>query len=689
MTTLSRRRFLKGAVALGAGAVLYRYAGGWTIVTRAAGPETRQLRLIHTNDHHARIEPASFRIGGTSAAPINRNFGGVARRKTLFDQIRAEAGGAADRLFLDAGDYFQGTLYFNVYNGKADRFFYNRLGYAAGAIGNHEFDKGDQTLADFISGVPIASGQPAEPLRFPLVAANMTAAPASPLAALYQEEIAVTAANAGTEAGAVGKWCKRAIVTMPSGAKIGITGLITVETSNIASPSAAISFDPNYAAVVNAQAAALKAAGCVAVIVLTHIGYEADKLLAPQLRGVSLIIGGHSHTPLLPTVPSGTPQPFGTTSQGPYPTVATDADGKTLPIVQDWQWGLWVGDLTIGLDANGEVTQIVSGTVRPVWADGLGAPPRALLPGEEAEIAPNADFQTAITATFKPGVDALGNAVIGTSAKVLSNANARATENELGNFIADAIRTQVAKFADNTPTIPLVSIINGGGIRANIDAGPITVGEVITVMPFGNTVSRVTVTGAQLKAALENGVSALQPGAALDASRNPVGSGRFPNVSGMRYTVDVRRPAAQAAQAATGTQPAIPARPGQRITSVEILERQQDGTDKYVPLDLAKTYRVATLNFVMNGGDGYEVFAPLRSGATDNSADPSVGRGTGQIDSGLIDADVVQDYIRAQPNGTVDPKLEKRITVIRAQLNLPLIGKNAGIAAQPAVTAGD
>ena len=174
MPNLSRREFLKGVVALGAGAVLYKYSdGSYRIAIASAGAVTYQLRIIHTNDHHAHIDPVTLTIGKT---PDNkdaiRNFGGVSRRKTLFDQIRAEPLPAdplkQDRLFLDAGDVFQGTLYFNLYEGAADHWFYNRLGYHAVAVGNHEFDKGDQTLADFISG-------PAgEPSTFPVLSANIT-----------------------------------------------------------------------------------------------------------------------------------------------------------------------------------------------------------------------------------------------------------------------------------------------------------------------------------------------------------------------------------------------------------------------------------------------------------------------------------------------------------------------------------
>ena len=113
MTIMNRRQFLQGVVALGAGAVLYQYSdGSYRIAFANAGAVADQMRVIHTNDHHARIEPVSVSLGSGNS----RNFGGVARRKTLFDQVRAD-NTVEDKLFLDAGDVFQGTLYFNLYEG--------------------------------------------------------------------------------------------------------------------------------------------------------------------------------------------------------------------------------------------------------------------------------------------------------------------------------------------------------------------------------------------------------------------------------------------------------------------------------------------------------------------------------------------------------------------------------------------
>jgi 5'-nucleotidase len=120
-----------------------------------------------------------------------------------------------------------------------------------------------------------------------------------------------------------------------------------------------------------------------------------------------------------------------------------------------------------------------------------------------------------------------------------------------------------------------IAIQNGGGVRASIDAGPITMGEVLTVLPFQNTLSTFDVTGAAVLAALENGVSAVEEGA-----------GRFPQVAGLTYAFDVSQPA------------------GQRVSDVMVIG--PDGTA--TPLDPAATYAMVSNNYVRNGGDGYAMF---------------------------------------------------------------------------------
>jgi 5'-nucleotidase / UDP-sugar diphosphatase len=156
-----------------------------------------------------------------------------------------------------------------------------------------------------------------------------------------------------------------------------------------------------------------------------------------------------------------------------------------------------------------------------------------------------------------------------------------------------------------------VAIQNGGGLRASIDAGPVTMGEVLTVLPFQNTLSTFQATGAELVAALENGVSQVADGA-----------GRFPQVAGLRFTWD---PAAE---------------PGARVTGVQV-----QGGDGWAPIDPEATYLAVTNNFVRNGGDGYGMFAGDDRNAYDHGPDL---------------ADVTAGYLAA--NAPYQPYTDGRIT---------------------------
>ena len=540
MTQISRRTFIR-RMAVGGGTLAWLCTG--IEFAHAAGPEAYKLRIIHTNDHHARIEPVT---GGTPVAPIH---GGVSRRKTLIDAIRDEGG---NQVLIDAGDVFQGTLWFNQYLGQADLEFYNALGYEAMTIGNHEFDKGQQPLADFIKGA-----------NFPVLSAN----------------IAIAADVPAPIAGLFKPW----IVKEIGGQKIGIFGLTTEETPAISSPGPGIMFT-NYLEAARKAVADLKAQGVNKIIALTHIGITFDRELARQVDGIQVIIGGHSHTPMgLQVAPPD--------ANRPYPEVIASPSSKAVIMATDWEWGRWLGDLTVGFDANGDITSVVA------------AQPTEVLPSIE----PNQGFEDRINVLVAP-LAGLRTQQAGETAVPLNGARAdvRTKETNLGNLIADAMLEKGRSAGAQ------VALMNGGGIRASIDAGPITLGELLDVQPFSNQLSLVTLTGAQLKEALENGVSQIETVA-----------GRFAQVSNMRYSYD----------------PALAV--GSRITGLQI----GDGKGGYTALDPAGSYRVATINFLLAGGDGYTVMS----------------QGTNKLDTGLLDVDVTTEYVVAR--SPVNPQVEGRIIV--------------------------
>jgi 5'-nucleotidase len=179
----------------------------------------------------------------------------------------------------------------------------------------------------------------------------------------------------------------------------------------------------------------------------------------------------------------------------------------------------------------------------------------------------------------------------------------------MGNLVSDAVLDRVKDQG--------VSIVftNGGGLRASIDQGPVTMGEVLTVLPFQNTIATFQISGKDIVAALENGVSQLEEGA-----------GRFAQVAGLKYAFDKS------------------AAPESRVSAVEVMDN-----GNWVPIDPAKDYLVASNNYVRQGGDGYKIFADNAKNAYD------YGPGLEQV---------VADYLGAHNPYT--PKLEGRITEIAA-----------------------
>jgi 5'-nucleotidase len=538
MVKMSRRTFLRN-IAVGTGTLVFAYTG---LTVEAAGAEAYQLRIFHTNDHHARIEPVT---GGTPVVPIHA---GVSRRKTLLDGLRYDARNQ-NVLLLDAGDVFQGTLYFTQYRGLADLEFYNALEYDAVAIGNHEFDIGQQPLADYISRA-----------KFPILSANIKVDRTSPLS------------------GKITPW----YVKWVGGQPIGIIGVTTEDTETLSNPGPGVTFTSALDAV-KLGVADLRSRGVNKIIVLSHLGITVDRDLGKRVDGVAAIIGGHSHTPMGAMLPKPD-------STQPYPEVVPSPSGKPVIIATDWEWGRWLGDLTLGFDANGDITSVVAGKPTEV----------------AASITPDAGFENRI-AVFSAPINALRKQQIG-EAKVLLNGarnDVRSKETNLGNVVADSTLAKT-KGAGTT-----LAIVNGGGVRTSIAAGPVTLGNVLEVLPFGNTMVVMTITGAQVREALENGVSQVESGA-----------GRFPQVGGMRYSYDPK------------------AAVGSRVLSVDV----KNGSG-YKPIDPAASYKIVVNNFIAAGGDGYSVLT----------------KGTGKVDTGFLDNDTLSEYISA--NSPISADVEGRITV--------------------------
>ncbi len=480
-------------------------------------PERWTLTILHSNDVHSRLQPVN-RFDSTCTAKEQEErqcLGGMARlahrAHAIIDEVEAARGNV---VFLDAGDQFQGSLFYTHHKGAAELAVMNLLRYDAMALGNHEFDGGPAQLAAFIRGA-----------RFPVLGTNIDASGDADLRGLVRD----------------------AVVLERGGRRIGIFGLTTEDTPSISSPGPGLRF-------LRAEDAArpvverLRREGVDVVVALSHMGIARDRALAAAVDGIDVIVGGHSHTLLSNSAPN---------AEGPYPVVARSPGGQAVLVVQAYAYTRFLGRLDVAFDRAG-VPVAWTGDTIPLAGD-VPQDPRVA-----AEVARLAE-----------PLEALRTKVIGTTAVELPHADCRRGECLVGNVVADAVLEKVRHLGVTA------AIQNGGGLRASIPRGDVTMGQVLTVLPFQNTIATLAIRGRDLVAALENGVGASESG-----------SGRFPQVAGMRFSWD----------------PAAPA--GARIVAVEM--RDAGGT--YAPLDPDATYRIATNHFMRRGGDGY---AALRDRAID------------------------------------------------------------------------
>ena len=327
------------------------------------------------------------------------------------------------------------------------------------------------------------------------------------------------------------------------GQKVALIGVLTTETEETSSPGKDVLFGDEIAYLKGAVKE-VQDQGVNKIIVVSHVGYERDKEIAAAVDGIDVIVGAHSHTLLSNTDPK---------AAGPYPTLVKNPVGKDVPIVTAASYSKYLGDLDVVFDDDGNVK---SAKGDPLLLD--------------AKVKPDEAMAARVAELGKPLEEMRKKEVSETSAPIDgSRETCRAKECEMGNLVADAM---LDRMKDQGITI---AIQNGGGVRASIDQGAITMGEVLTVLPFQNTVATFQLKGSDVQAALENGVSQIEKG-----------EGRFPQVAGLKYAADVSKPA------------------GSRITSVEV---QEGGS--FVKLDPAKTYGVVTNNYMRTGGDGYSIFA--------------------------------------------------------------------------------
>ncbi|KAH7038387.1 5'-nucleotidase [Microdochium trichocladiopsis] len=495
------------------------------------------MSFFHINDVHAHLD--EFASSGSDCTNPSRGcWGGYARIKHTIDELRPQQ---ESSLWLNAGDEFQGTLFYSYYKGEKIAETLNQLGFDAMTLGNHEFDGGDDELGEFLLN-----------LTFPVLSANIV----STHPALNQT---ILPYHIYEDLG------------------VAVIACTTETTASISNPGDGTQFLDVVSSVQRAIDEIRATTDIKRIVALTHIGYDEDQRLARETTGLSLIMGGHSHTNL------GTINPA--VSEGAYPTIVENAAGDEVFIVTAWRWGQYLGFIDVVFDAEGRAVSYTGG---PINMDNTTAQDEGLQAQIDAWRVPFEEFAAE---------------VVGYTNVELVQATCQTAECTLGNVMSDAIQAYRSTAAD-------FSLINAGGIRAAIDVGNITRGEVLTSFPFGNAIVEFPMSGADVLRLLEGCVSRVS-----QFNGNPITSGF--QVSG---TLKVQY------------NPAQPA--GSRLVRALV---------KGVEVDPAATYTVATLDFLAGGGDN--IFPKVAS--------PVV------LD---LQADVLTRYIQAE--SPIDIAIEGRIETV-------------------------
>ena len=490
---------------------------------------------------------------------VHGAIAGYAKVAALKDAYEARG---AYVLLMDAGDFIQGDPTVSTSEGATAVELMNLAGYDVVSLGNHEFDYGYQNLKDLEADADFA-----------IVDANV----------LYNGRVAFE---------------DNLVFTTPDGTKIGVFGLDTPETATKAHPAKiqGVTFlaGEDLYDCAQEQVDALTAEGCNYVICLGHLGIDDESAgnrsidLLENVDGIDLFIDGHSHST----------QDDITAAL----TAASQAGGNEISVDSSMVNGTVLTSTGTKLESVGVVT--IDGETGRIDASTVSA---ASLTDEDADVAARA-------AAIQKEIDDEYGTVFAKTEVALNGEREpgnRTEETNLGDLITDAL----VWGAEREGTEVDAAVTNGGGIRASIAAGDITKKDINTVLPFGNTLSIVQVTGAELLEALE-----------ASTYCTPTSIGGFPQVSGIEFTVDTTKAYDQGELY-----------PGSTYYGPKSIQRVTIETVGGEPFDANATYTIATNDFMAAGGDTYYAFAAA-----------SV-----NYDLGIAMDEVVMDYITDELKGTV------------------------------------
>ncbi|MPY24987.1 bifunctional metallophosphatase/5'-nucleotidase [Shewanella sp. YLB-07] len=532
-------------------------------------PHKYTLKLAHINDTHSHFDASRIKFSLTHAGKqfdVYSHTGGYARIQHQINHARDQAKQQKQEfLFLHGGDSFQGTLYFRQFKGVANAHLLNQLKPDAMVLGNHEIDAGNAPVLAFLNNI-----------QFPLLAGNMD---------LSREDASKESPMSGhprlldydSQTGRA-----KVLIKQIQDKPLAIVGITLDQMAQIARPDPDTYFI-NAIETTRKTIEHLKSQGVDHIIVLSHLGLDQDRLLADTVDGISLIVGGHSHTL------QGDFRPLGLSA-----TTYGERVNST-PILHAGKHAETLGLADIEFDANGRVTRLEGHNYFMLdqqfileSAEGV-APEDYTAIRDQLEQHPGILWQQEdphiiriITSEYRPAIAAMDKQVLGFLPRDLIHTRLPSKSLPHGSEIAPWVCKSIYHEAKRIHPSVDFALHNAGGVRQSLSKGKLTLADVVgRLLPFDLPLVKYQILGLYLFDALESAINS-----ATNNSVTGTGAGSFPYTYGLKYCYDGRKPQ------------------GERILTLEIL-CPNSTLEKWIAVNKAQHYVGVSSAYTASGKEGY------------------------------------------------------------------------------------
>ncbi len=536
--------------------------------------KTTKLRIAHINDTHSYFEPTSLQltidVNGEKLAPFV-SAGGFARIATRVEQLRQQAQSqSTELLFLHAGDCFQGTLYFSLFKGEANATLLNSLKIDAMALGNHELDMGNEPVAQF-----------AQQIEFPLLAGNWDLSNELKSKSIrLADNPSVIAYNRATKAA---NWIEKSV----DDDKVAIFSLALDKMADISNPDIDTPFT-NAIETAKLTVERIHAAGINKIILLSHMGYDADLDLANHVDGISVIVGGHSHR-----------------LQGDFSSLGLVKDDEygvrvnNTYVVQAGYHALSLGHCDIEFNQDGSVAtfngknELLLG--RRLFIDASMSQTHSETPYQRArnfiDNHPNVvvckkdrALQSILEEKYISRVRTLQKEIIASANQKLRHVRVPDQQgpSQLAPLVAESFTYKMMQLGHKVD----FAIHNAGGVRNSLNAGDVSVADVAgKLLPFAVPIGVYKIKGEFLPLIIEGAINN-----ALNNGVNGTGDGSYPYTNNLRFKY------------------VYEAEAGNRVQQMEI----RDVQGVWQPVESNKIYTGTSSAYTMKGKEGYEAILNMQ-----------------------------------------------------------------------------